>query len=224
MACATVLVAAGTCPGCDASVAYERASFAYVLNAPSIAAIAVLVAFPIVNSAWISLHHYNLMRPHAFAFVGLDNFLHILASREFWAALLVTAEFTSLALVLLTLLGVGGALLLNAPFPGRAGLRILILIPWAIPPVVNGLMWQWIYDPKVGALNGLLIGSRSDQPLSGLAFRPRRVPSSPWSSRTSGTCSRSPSSCSWRAAAHPGRALRRRPRRRLRRAGSCSAT
>jgi multiple sugar transport system permease protein len=33
----------------------------------------------------------------------------------------------------------------------------LILLPWAIPPVVNGLMWQWIYDSKIGALNGLLV-------------------------------------------------------------------
>jgi multiple sugar transport system permease protein len=36
--------------------------------------------------------------------------------------------------------------------------RALILLPWAIPPVVNGLMWQWIYDSKVGALNGALVG------------------------------------------------------------------
>jgi multiple sugar transport system permease protein len=38
--------------------------------------------------------------------------------------------------------------------------RTLVLVPWAIPPVVNGLMWQWIYDAKVGALNGLLVGLR----------------------------------------------------------------
>ncbi len=35
-------------------------------------------------------------------------------------------------------------------------MRTIILVPWAIPPVVNGLMWQWIYDPKIGALNALL--------------------------------------------------------------------
>src|SRR5690606_32381844 len=42
------------------------------------------------------------------------------------------------------------------PFPGCGVVRALILVPWAIPPVVNGLMWQWIYDSKVGALNGAL--------------------------------------------------------------------
>jgi len=48
------------------------------------------------------------------------------------------------------------ALLLNRRFPGCGFVRTVILIPWAIPPVVNGLMWQWIYDPKIGALNALL--------------------------------------------------------------------
>src|SRR4030095_14868231 len=42
-------------------------------------------------------------------------------------------------------------------FPGSGVVRTLLLIPWAIPPVVNGLMWQWIYDAKIGALNGLLV-------------------------------------------------------------------
>jgi multiple sugar transport system permease protein len=58
---------------------------------------------------------------------------------------------------LVVLLGLAIALLLNQDFPGRDIVRTLILLPWAIPPVVNGLMWQWIYDSKVGALNGLLV-------------------------------------------------------------------
>jgi len=138
------------------ALSYENPSFAYLLNAPAIFAIGLLVVFPIIDSAWLSLHHYDLMQPRTFAFVGFANFAAILGSSEFWAAFVVTAEFTCFALVLLTLLGVGGALLLSTPFPGRGVLRVLILIPWAIPPVVNGLMWQWIYDPKVGVLNGLL--------------------------------------------------------------------
>lgn len=135
---------------------YNRPAFAYLLNFPSLLVICVLVVIPIAQSGWLSLHHYSLMQPNAYRFVGLQNFATILSSSDFWTAFLVTAEFTALALVFLTVLGVGGALLLSTPFPGRSVLRVLILIPWAIPPVVNGLMWQWIYDPKVGVLNGLL--------------------------------------------------------------------
>jgi multiple sugar transport system permease protein len=67
--------------------------------------------------------------------------------------------FTALAVALVISLAVLIALLLNEPFPGRGFVRAMVLVPWAIPPVVNGLMWQWIYDAKVGALNGLLVAA-----------------------------------------------------------------
>ena len=97
------------------------------------------------------------MRPKVFDFVGLGNYVTILASPEFWSALRVTLLFTGLAVGTVVALAVLIALLLNEPFPGRGLVRTLVFIPWAIPPVVNGLMWQWIYDAKVGALNGLLV-------------------------------------------------------------------
>ena len=89
--------------------------------------------------------------------MGLGNYLAILESEEFWSALWITMLFTALVVALVVTLGMLIALLLNQSFPGRGLVRTLILLPWAIPPVVNGLMWQWIYDSKVGALNGLLV-------------------------------------------------------------------
>src|SRR6266436_142939 len=130
------------------AVGYERPFFAYLLNAPSLLAVLLLAAYPIVYSAWISLHKYSLKRPRVFDFVGFSNYLQILQSQEFWSALVVT---------LVVILGLAIAILLNRRFPGCGLLRGLILLPWAIPPVVNGLMWQWIYDSNVGALNGLLL-------------------------------------------------------------------
>jgi len=140
-----------------AGIGYERARFAWVLNGPALVAIFVLAAYPILYSAWISLHKYNLKRPRVFDFIGLDNYATIVASPEFWSALRITMEFTVLVVTTVAVLGICVALLLNLPFRGRDLLRTLILLPWAIPPVVNGLMWQWIYDSKIGALNGLLV-------------------------------------------------------------------
>jgi multiple sugar transport system permease protein len=137
-------------------VGYERPYFAYLLNTPALLAILLLTGYPILYSAWISLHKYSLKRPRVFEFVGIDNYRQILESEEFWAALWITLQFTLLVVMLVVLLGLGIALLLNREFTGRGLVRTLILLPWAIPPVVNGLMWQWIYDSKVGALNGLL--------------------------------------------------------------------
>jgi multiple sugar transport system permease protein len=132
-------------------------SFAFLLNAPALLAIVALVGYPIVYSLWLSLHRYNLKRPGLFRFIGVENYVAILRSEEFWAALQVTLVFTALGVALVVALGVLIALLLSEPFPGRGLVRTVVLVPWAIPPVVNGLMWQWIYDAKVGALNGLLV-------------------------------------------------------------------
>ena len=138
-------------------IGYENPSFALLLNTPCLIAIVVLVGYPIVQSAWTSLHKHNLKRPRVFEFVGLGNYLAILELEEFWSAFWITMLFTALVVALVVTLGMLIALLLNQSFPGRGLVRTLILLPWAIPPVVNGLMWQWIYDSKVGALNGLLV-------------------------------------------------------------------
>src|SRR5262249_37017677 len=69
----------------------------------------------------------------------------------------VTLVLPLLSRVLVRALPLATALFPTEPFPGRAVVRTVVLVPWAIPPVVNGLMWQWIYDAKVGALNGLLV-------------------------------------------------------------------
>ncbi|MBP8295187.1 MAG: sugar ABC transporter permease [Burkholderiales bacterium] len=138
-------------------IGYDRPLFAWLLNAPALIAIFLLAGYPIIHSAWLSLHKYNLKRPNVFQFIGLDNYAAILDSAEFWSSLWITMQFTLLVVTTVTVLGVCIALLLNMPFRGRGLLRTLILLPWAIPPVVNGLMWQWIYDSKIGALNGLLV-------------------------------------------------------------------
>jgi multiple sugar transport system permease protein len=137
-------------------VGYDRPSFAFLLNLPSLVAIVLLVGYPIGSSAWNSLHRYNLKRPNVFRFVGFENYAQILASEEFWSALWITLQFVVLVVTFVVVLGIAVALLLNERFPGCGFVRTLMLVPWAIPPVVNGLMWQWIYDSKVGALNGLL--------------------------------------------------------------------
>ena len=130
--------------------------FAYILNVPSVLIILALVAFPIVYSFIISLKKYNLKRPHRIRFVGLQNYLDIVQEPLFWHSLRVTAYFVCVSIILILVLGIALALLMNESFRGRGLLRSLILVPWAIPLVINGLMWQWVYNGRVGVLNGLL--------------------------------------------------------------------
>ena len=129
--------------------------FAYVLNAPAMFLILALVAYPVLNSFWTSLHYYNLRRPKVFRFVGFENYLDILQTELFWTSLRVTLIFTVGTTISVLVMSLALALVANEPIRERGILRMLILLPWAVPGVVNALMWKWIFNPRVGALNGL---------------------------------------------------------------------
>ena len=128
---------------------------AFVLNSPAIVLLFIMAFLPIVWSFWISLHAMNLRRPSRTAFIGLDNYATIMTSSEFWRTVQTTLYFASGTVVFSTLIGLGLALLLNENFPGRGLLRALTLVPWAMPPVVVGLIWGWIYDGRFGVLNAI---------------------------------------------------------------------
>ena len=134
----------------------RRAWSAYLLNAPAILLTLGLIAYPIGSSLWLSLHKYNLGRPTVFPFIGLENYFALAQTPSFQQAFLVTVLFTGLSVASVIAVSTAIALVANESFRGRWLVRCLILVPWAIPPVVNGIMWQWIFDSKLGAFNGLL--------------------------------------------------------------------
>jgi multiple sugar transport system permease protein len=131
----------------------------FVLNSPAILLLLGLVLYPIVYSFWLSLHAYNLRQPNRVRFIGIDNYVTVLSSDQFWAATGNTAIFCAGSISLTVILGTLLALLLNEFFPGRGILRAVMLLPWAVPPVVNGLIWQWLLDGQHGLINALLLGS-----------------------------------------------------------------
>jgi hypothetical protein len=135
---------------------YDERSAA-LLVFPVLAVLLVVAAFPIIYSFWVSLHDIVLTRPLRRPFVGFDNYLRIFDDARFWTAVVRTTVYTLVCVVVTTFLAVLVALLLNEVFPGQRLLSALLLVPWATPSVVNGLMWKWIYDPTYGLLNGLLV-------------------------------------------------------------------
>ncbi|OYN98194.1 ABC transporter permease [Enemella evansiae] len=129
---------------------------AWLLNLPMIVILALLVAYPIGYSFWVSLHRYNVRRPRAIRFIGLENYVSLWQDPAFLHSLAVTGAFVVVVVVATVVLALTLAIVLHQSFPGRGVLRSLALLPWAMPGVVNGLMWRTIFDAKTGALNGLL--------------------------------------------------------------------
>lgn len=136
-------------------LSYDHAS-AMMLLLPVMAVLMLVAVFPIVYSLYVSLFDMNLTRPHMHRFAGLGNYWDLFASPGFWRATARTVYFTVISVTAIAVLSVLAALLLNETFRGRSFLMAILLIPWAIPTVANGLMWRWIYNGEFGALNGLL--------------------------------------------------------------------
>ncbi|APU16032.1 permease component of ABC-type sugar transporter [Actinoalloteichus fjordicus] len=129
---------------------------AYAMNGPALIVLFSLVAYPIGYSFWVSLHQQNLKRPDDTRFIGLENYFALWRDPTFLSSLRTTGLFVVLVVSMTVVLAMILALVLNESFLGRGVLRSLALLPWAMPGVVNGLMWRTIFDANTGALNGLL--------------------------------------------------------------------
>ena len=124
---------------------------------PTLSLVVVFGHIPALSSLRLAFTRYNIKQPARRGFVGLDNFIHVLTDDAFHAALVRVAYFMAVAIVAVLVVGLIFALVLNRDFRGRGLLRTVIIIPWAIPPVVSGHAWRWIFNGEYGALNGLLL-------------------------------------------------------------------
>lgn len=136
---------------------YGDQTLAAWLILPSILVIGGLLIYPLLYNIFISLHDFDLKRLYlGTPFIGLKNYISALTSNYFWSAVGRTLYFTIASVGIELILGIMIALVLNRDFWGRDFVRSILLLPWAIPTVVNGIMWKWIYNSNYGALNGIL--------------------------------------------------------------------
>ena len=130
---------------------------AWVLLAPMLVMMFVLTAWPLVRTIWLSFTDAGLIGDGAAPnWVGVDNFIYALTDPDFRAALWRTLYFTVVSVVIEGIIGVLVALLLNQKFWGRSSLRVLVILPWALPTIVNATMWRLNFNPDYGSINALL--------------------------------------------------------------------
>lgn len=123
---------------------------------PSLAVIALVAAYPICYAVWLSLNEYSVITPGLSRFVGLDNYREALSSAQFWEAMETTVLFTVISVALELVIGLGMALVMHRAFRGRALLRAVVLVPWAILTVVTAITWRTIFEPELGFVNTML--------------------------------------------------------------------
>ncbi|WP_261462524.1 carbohydrate ABC transporter permease [Serratia proteamaculans] len=130
---------------------------AWVLLAPMLLMMLLLTAWPLGRTLWLSFTDAALVGNDITpAWVGADNFIYALTDPDFQAALWRTLYFTLVSVAFEGLIGVLVALLLNQKFHGRNVLRVLVILPWALPTIVNATMWRLNFNPDYGSINALL--------------------------------------------------------------------
>jgi ABC-type sugar transport system permease subunit len=135
----------------------QDARVGYLLLAPSLIIILGIALQPILTTAYLSFFDASLSKTALTVFVGFKNYLALLNDALFWKTISRTLYFTVVSVGLELVLGIAVAQLIHTHPPGWKFLRTSLIIPWAVPTIVNGTMWRWIYNYDYGALNGMLL-------------------------------------------------------------------
>jgi ABC-type sugar transport system permease subunit len=125
---------------------------------PTALILLVFLAYPIAYAVVMSFKRIELTVSANQKWVGLDNYAYILGDQVVRESIARTLAFAALTVVISVTLSLILALVLNETFRGRKAVRVLILLPWAVAPVVNGVMWRYLFQSNYGLVNAILSG------------------------------------------------------------------
>jgi multiple sugar transport system permease protein len=137
--------------------ARETLVLGWVLILPAMAAVAVLVLYPMVHGFQQSIRSGGFLFGEQPGYVGLRNYRDVLHDPAARDAMRHTAEYVVLAVALEMVLGIFVAVTLHRVFRGRGMVLAVLILPWALPSVVSGVLWRRVFDPDNGLLNSVLL-------------------------------------------------------------------
>jgi multiple sugar transport system permease protein len=123
---------------------------------PAATLLALVVAYPILRTAFLGFTNSSLSNSFQPEFAGFDNYLRLLTDSRFHNSLQVTAIFTAASVALEFALGLLLALAADSLVRGRGLIRSVLLAPWTLPTAIIAVLWAWIFNDQYGALNALL--------------------------------------------------------------------
>jgi sorbitol/mannitol transport system permease protein len=124
-----------------------------LLLAPAVVSLFLWMIVPLVMTLYFSVIRFNLMQPGEHGFIGLMNYEFFVTDPSFGPAVLNTFVLLGSVIAITVVLGVGLALLIDAPFPGRGIVRVLLISPFFVMPTVNALLWKhMMMNPIYGVL------------------------------------------------------------------------
>lgn len=113
------------------------------------------ILIPFGMAIYFSMTNYSFKYP-TYSFVGFENYMYMFKNKDFWHGVGVTLSYSGLATLIETILGVSVALLLNRKSVLANSLKIVLIFPLVIAPVIATLIWQLMTNNSVGILSDVL--------------------------------------------------------------------
>lgn len=132
----------------------DLAGIGFVL--PFLIFYALFLIWPILLGLRMSFFNWTITGRGASDFLGLANYLEAFSDPDFWHALGITLLFTIISTPLLVIIALILALLVNRAIPAQGLFRTIFFAPFVLPVSVVALIWNWLYEPGFGFINGTL--------------------------------------------------------------------
>ena len=129
----------------------------YLFVLPPLIVLFALIGYPVIYNIYLSFFQsgYGVHR-----FIGLQNYVQAFTAPGFSTIALNTLVWTAANMAIMLVLGLIAALSLNRHLRGKTAIQVLLLIPWVVPFVVTGVTWSFLFHPRWGAINDILIRLR----------------------------------------------------------------
>ena len=137
--------------------AREAQILGWLFVAPALVAVGTLILYPLVTGFKQSIRSGGILFGEKPGYVGLRNYRDVLHDPTSQSAMRHTVEYVVLAVSLEIVLGIAVAVTLHRVFRGRGFVLAVLILPWALPSVVSGVLWRRVFDPDTGLLNSVLL-------------------------------------------------------------------
>ena len=135
----------------------KRDTKGMLLLLPCLLLLLISVFLPVVLTFRYSLKYYNLTEPQNEKFIWFENYIKIFKDPHFYNALYNSVLILVMVMIIGLVFSVITGLVLNVKSKINPVLTALVIIPWAMPPIVNGIMWKFIFFPGYGFMNKILM-------------------------------------------------------------------
>ena len=135
----------------------KRDTKGMLLLLPCLLLLLISVILPIVLTFRYSLKYYNLTEPQNEKFIWFENYVKIFKDPHFYNALYNSVLILVMVMIIGLVFSIITGLVLNVKSKINPVLTALVIIPWAMPPIVNGIMWKFIFFPGYGFMNKILM-------------------------------------------------------------------